>query len=285
MPFSYRDQALFQNSLVQLTAAMDKWQKDKTANEIMTELQRPARATPVSGVDPGTGGLPDYPAYTQGVDGITLRNAIEDHMMKRELQRAQIHHYMNPISSRAAIGADGLTPDQRLRHEEWQKNQTRLSSNPKVLAGERDDTLSALNHDSLKKFGYGTKDFPDPAQVAEGVLDPTTGAWTPQDNGTHWRFKAKTTGETVTLPKNEVAPFLRRFRALQPGFKGADVYKGATSIPAPVQPKINGTPFAEPDLPVPEKPLDPGTAKAILQEAGGDKNKARELARQRGYSF
>jgi hypothetical protein len=33
------------------------------------------------------------------------------------------------------------------------------------------------------------------------------------------------------------------------------------------------------------KPLDQATAKAILAEAGGDKEKARELARQRGYSF
>jgi hypothetical protein len=33
------------------------------------------------------------------------------------------------------------------------------------------------------------------------------------------------------------------------------------------------------------KPLDAATAKQLLQEAGGDKNKARELAKQRGYTF
>lgn len=33
------------------------------------------------------------------------------------------------------------------------------------------------------------------------------------------------------------------------------------------------------------KSLDAATAKAILDEVGGDKNKARELAKQRGYSF
>lgn len=33
------------------------------------------------------------------------------------------------------------------------------------------------------------------------------------------------------------------------------------------------------------KPLDQNTARAILKEAGGDKNKARQLAKQRGYSF
>jgi len=33
------------------------------------------------------------------------------------------------------------------------------------------------------------------------------------------------------------------------------------------------------------KPLDPDTARKILQQAGGDKNKAREIARQMGYSF
>lgn len=33
------------------------------------------------------------------------------------------------------------------------------------------------------------------------------------------------------------------------------------------------------------KPLDAATAKALLQEVGGDKQKARELAKQRGYTF
>lgn len=33
------------------------------------------------------------------------------------------------------------------------------------------------------------------------------------------------------------------------------------------------------------KPLDATTAKAILQEVGGDKQKARQLAKQRGYTF
>lgn len=56
-----------------------------------------------------------------------------------------------------------------------------------------------------------------------------------------------------------------------------------------VRPQVNDLP--EPDLPPdnttpsPSKQLDPATAKAILAEAGGDKEKARALARQRGYSF
>ena len=33
------------------------------------------------------------------------------------------------------------------------------------------------------------------------------------------------------------------------------------------------------------KPLDRNTAKQYLQKAGGDKNKAREMARKDGYSF
>lgn len=33
------------------------------------------------------------------------------------------------------------------------------------------------------------------------------------------------------------------------------------------------------------KPLDPATAKQFLQQAGGDKDKARQLAKQAGYSF
>lgn len=56
------------------------------------------------------------------------------------------------------------------------------------------------------------------------------------------------------------------------------------------QEQQRATTSPEPDLPPaqPEptaKPLDAVTAKAILAEAGGDKEKAREIARKRGYSF
>jgi hypothetical protein len=48
---------------------------------------------------------------------------------------------------------------------------------------------------------------------------------------------------------------------------------GAGTGPAPAGAKGGG------------KSLDKATAAAILQEAGGDKQKARQLARERGYSF
>jgi hypothetical protein len=54
--------------------------------------------------------------------------------------------------------------------------------------------------------------------------------------------------------------------------------KGATIVGNPViQYDAQGNRIA--------KPLDSATAAAILKEAGGDKDKARQLARQRGYSF
>lgn len=47
--------------------------------------------------------------------------------------------------------------------------------------------------------------------------------------------------------------------------------------------------LTEPNQPVIQgfgvNPLDPNTAMAILQAAGGDKDKARRIAKQRGYSF
>lgn len=49
---------------------------------------------------------------------------------------------------------------------------------------------------------------------------------------------------------------------------------------------INGVPdFTRPIISGTLKKLDTATAESILQETGGDKNKARELARQRGYEF
>lgn len=43
--------------------------------------------------------------------------------------------------------------------------------------------------------------------------------------------------------------------------------------------------LAEAEQPLKKKSLDVGTAKEFLKKAGGDKNKARELARQEGYEF
>jgi len=46
------------------------------------------------------------------------------------------------------------------------------------------------------------------------------------------------------------------------------------------------SPFAQGvNTPAGTKTLDKATAAALLQEAGGDKNKARQIAKQRGYSF
>lgn len=90
----------------------------------------------------------------------------------------------------------------------------------------------------------------------------------------------------------------------RPAVKGQPAYKvttkkrigdfNAITAPAanqPQDPDDSEMPEGE-DMPQPAaaapaagKPLDAATAKALLQEVGGDKNKARELAKQRGYSF
>jgi len=60
----------------------------------------------------------------------------------------------------------------------------------------------------------------------------------------------------------------------------------ARLTPAQFQPVMGDVRRAEQqDTSAPGKPLDATTAKQILQEVGGDKAKARELAKQRGYTF
>lgn len=56
-------------------------------------------------------------------------------------------------------------------------------------------------------------------------------------------------------------------------------------IPAPVVPTPAGPAAVVPVTPSEQKALDTDTAKALLQETGGDKDKARELAKTRGFKF
>jgi hypothetical protein len=79
----------------------------------------------------------------------------------------------------------------------------------------------------------------------------------------------------VTIEAPQVESIVAASRALNPVLRGNGIapqwaysLRGGTKLGQPVQ-----------------KPLDAGTAQTFLQQAGGDKNRARELAKAAGYTF
>lgn len=233
MPFSYRDQALINQSLGNLTDQLQKWKQDKQAEAIYNELH------------------PEAPIKAgEGQYGVGLRTKLGDNALNRQYKNALIEKTLRPPAGRAVdpYAADKFDLMKRDKESLIKSRE----STARVPAAERPDSAPALDHDLRKEFGLGLSDLPDVKGVTAGNVD-STGKWVPADNGDYWQFHTHS-GEVFTQPKDKIAPFLRRFRALKPGFSGADTYKGTTSVPAPVQPKINGTPFAEPDLPVSETP-------------------------------
>lgn len=128
----------------------------------------------------------------------------------------------------------------------------------------------------------------------KGVYNPATGSfqvdqqkWAPEDlielrdlNGQLRGFDKQTqelakTGVTAASVANQ-AP---EARALNAQRRTVETRKAAL-FNKYAQPAATGAGGAST-----AKPLDEATAKAILEEAGGDKAKARKIAEQRGYGF
>lgn len=261
MPFNRADQAMVFNAIAQLGQHMEKRKRDQMANELLNTL------------DPG-----ETPA-TGGVEEITLRNAIQDHKMKRALEQAQLDYYKRrgtgtPTRSgiAASLGEDGLTAKQRLDYDLKKKNVESLIKDREHRGSGR-DTLHKISTDAYAATGHSLNEWnalPETSKHLgkDGSLTADFGDGTP-----------------VRVPGNLYQQFLGRVNAVS-GDGDAEI---TNPQPLPVPTKQAGTePFKEPDLPASKAtpaPLDPESAKAILAEAGGDKQKARAIARQRGYAF
>ena len=76
---------------------------------------------------------------------------------------------------------------------------------------------------------------------------------------------------TLAISKNDMIPEEEKFGRIQNSIQAYDLFIGASKN--------------KPTTPTVGKVLDAEMAAAILKEAGGDKNKAREIAKQRKYKF
>lgn len=271
---SAHDQAYFFQGLEQLGHALRQWKQDKQANDIVNTL-RPPRA---AAVDPNADVADGYTAagtkpFTGGVFGAQLQNKLQDDEVNRRYKQALIEKALREptkTSRPSLVGEDGLTPYQREQLGISRARENRLTTHPRG-SSEGDKLVR-----DLAAKGLSPDDIPDPQEVMKNGVTVVNADGQGDPNGDHWQFPSKS-GLPVTIKKTDAIGFVNRALKLRPGFSGAGSYKDKLGTSAQSS--------LEPDLPQAQKPLDPNTAKAILSEAGGDKEKARELARQRGYSF
>jgi hypothetical protein len=139
-------------------------------------------------------------------------------------------------------------------------------------------------------------------QPGGAVFDPNAGKAVFQNPSAASQREGEYETTTMEYPEVAGSPGVPGKPAVQRSFMGIDAL--AKDTPAvPGKPAVPGQPArkvttrrklgdaaASTDIPArpmreASKPLDKATAQQLLQEAGGDKAKARELAAQRGYTF
>ena len=187
---------------------------------------------------------------------IKLDEAMDQRKYRQALTEKAERQPVARTSARPEIGEDGLTPYQRMQLEISRSREERLSNpapRPKV------EDFARINKEVEAATGY-------PLAKWNSAENKRTDA---QGN-----FVADIDDEPVTVPRRQYEQFVGRVRKLEGGEQGGDVDPNASAMATTTQPEA-----------APSKPLDQATARAILAEVGGDKNKARDLARQRGYTF
>lgn len=189
----------------------------------------------------------DYETYK-------LRTSVEDNDLDRRLKKAQIDK---------ALRGPETDPYKQLNYDLKKRN---IESLIKERGTDKTrPTFEKLDKEIEAATGYPLGKW---RQAPNQRVDPKTGDFM-ADVAVDEMGQPK----TVVVPKNLYERFLSQVKTLDAG----DGEPNATPYAEQVRPDVT-------DAPSP-KPLDPQTAKAILAEAGGDKEKAREIARQRGYTF
>lgn len=199
-----------------------------------------------------------------------LRTSVEDDKLERELRRAQIQK---------ALRGPEADPYKAMEYDLKKRNVESLIESRKQTGGQRDPVVQ-FNKDLEQNYGITAEDI-DNLDVESLDFHDATGKPVDQEfahaNPKDTMVVGKAGPKVLRVPYSDWTKLATRYQNLPT--QAAQRAEGA---------EPNATPYAEqvkPQVAAKAKPLDPDTAKSILAEAGGDKEKARELARQRGYSF
>lgn len=111
--------------------------------------------------------------------------------------------------------------------------------------------------------------------------DFTVGKWGTNPDGSKWIATDKTTGARLS-PEEVKATNSKNvnFHTIDP-----TNYKLFKSMSGSVMKYASGDPTSQPDVITSGKPIDKPTAREFYRQAGGDKQKAMQLAQDAGYDF
>lgn len=276
---------------------MDKRKADQIANEVLN-MQNPPRAAAVDqygatydpalaksqGLDsatdpmataPATGGQQQYKAQA-------LFKAYQDQQDKDKEDSVK-QYWQNKVMEAHAnqLQANADAPDNRVeitlpdgRKAMVTGNEAAQYMRPRAA---QQDSMEKIDKDVIAYTGHHLSD----------LINSTDARNTPDGGAIITLADGKT---KVPVTADALQHIRDRYARLQQ-FSGAQAFQDRQQqqgeLPAPDLPPVTEpAPTLAPALPsTTGKQLDAGTAKAILLEAGGDKDKARQIARERGYSF
>ena len=206
----------------------------------------------------------------------------------------QINEGKTPIvPGMVAPGADPVTGAPPTNQQALDDQMVRLMPAPEIAATETRPGSTTTFYDKRtgKRVGDQIESPFREFKSAGDSLDDVMAA-VDKNNQTKGRPQIILEGPNKTHTLRQVGPGQYAIEPVKPGSDFGDVLgqlvAGRAGGPAsPAAPGAAATPSRSAAFSGGggAKQLDKATAAAILQEAGGDKNAARQLARQRGYSF
>lgn len=243
---------------------MQKKKSDQFKNYLMNMYQ-PPRA---EAVDPALQGLPPTMPFTGGSEQFKVSEMYrkqmegeEDRDLNRRANWAQINARGE---SRVPVEIGGqtyhVTPNAALEHFDRARGKSKDS--PESRFNKDVESDYGLTSDDLSNLNVESMDFHD----ANGQpVDQAYANQNPKDT----LVVGKAGGKTIRVPYSDWVKLATRYQNL---------------------PKQESNPAVQSYQEIQKqtaqgKQLDQATAKAILDEAGGDKEKARQIARDRGYAF
>lgn len=272
---------------------LDKKKNDEIANQLMN-MEQPPRAEAVdqygASYDPALAkrqGLLSAteprptPAAHGGADAYKAQKLYQDYISKQQADQSQStnDYWTNKVKEAQfnKYNADANAPDDRIevilpdgRKAKVTPNEAAQYYRPRT--GQQ-DSIEAIDRDALAWTGHHLSDL---IHSTDARNNPDGSAVITLADGT----------TKVTVPADALRNFRDRYSRIQnPGARAFQNYQ--SQLPEPDLPAMTEPPpTTAPALPsTTGKQLDAATAKSILAEAGGNKEKARQIARERGYTF
>jgi hypothetical protein len=277
-----------QQAIAAIAEILQKRRQDQIANQLLAVEQAP-KAKAVSGMEPDTtkyqpdtqltqamvaqnlaGGYPTKSTVPDlgGVQGLKFSDELHRRMMQRQKEQWETEDrpldvaYKQAQTSHLLQPPRGYKPEPIIQTPTGPKPASQANYDRLTAEKPKTDTIEALDKELKAQTGLPYHVWANAADKRIGTTDPKTGAYVNDQ-----RFHAKVADpddasktKDISMPVDLYEKMKERYGSL-----------GRTQPGAPA-----GTEG---------KHIDAQTAQEFLRQAGGDKDKARELARAAGYTF